>query len=116
VIEAAGKLAAVGVRHARQFDDSEQAAMAAYLSVKGCGPVTWAYFRMLLGHDDVKADTWVIRFVGDALPHVRGATETSLLVQAVAELMNVDQRELDHAIWRYRRLHGGRDSAGPVPV
>lgn len=83
----------------------EAEARKAYLSVRGCGPVTWSYFRMLLGHDDVKPDTWIQRFVQDKLPNVKTSGEASRLVHSVATRLGVDARELDHAIWRYRRQH-----------
>lgn len=103
VIDAAAALVAAGVVRASDFAEREQEAKEAYTSVKGCGPVTWAYFRMLLGHDDIKPDTWVIRFVQDVLPHVRRPEDASRLVQDVAARLIVSQRNLDHAIWRYRR-------------
>ena len=81
----------------------ETEARKAYLSVRGCGPATWSYFRMLLGHDDVKPDIWIQRFVQDKLPNVKSSGEASRLVHSVATRLGVDARELDHAIWRYRR-------------
>ena len=80
-------------------------ARTAYLSVKGCGPVTWSYFRMLLGFEDVKPDTWVMRFVRDAVPGVASTQAASELVHEVAALMGVSPTDLDHAIWRYQRAH-----------
>ena len=74
----------------------------AYLSVKGCGPVTWAYLRMLANVDDVKADTWINRFVRDKIPDATTA-QAAALVAAVATEMHVEARRLDHAIWAYRR-------------
>jgi 3-methyladenine DNA glycosylase/8-oxoguanine DNA glycosylase len=105
VIDAAQALTAAGVLHAADFLNHEADARAAYLSVKGCGPVTWAYFRMLLGHDDVKPDTWVQRFVQDKIPTATTAEQASRLVHAVAAHLDVDATALDHAIWRYRREH-----------
>lgn len=105
VIDAAGALVEIGVVHAEDLPARMAEARAAYLSVKGCGPVTWSYFRMLLGFEDVKPDTWVMRFVQDA---VHGAVSTevaSRLVHEVAELMGVSATTLDHAIWRYQRSH-----------
>ncbi|WP_020143923.1 hypothetical protein [Terracoccus sp. 273MFTsu3.1] len=103
VIQAAQALVAVGVVHAEDVSTRLPEARAAYLSVKGCGPVTWSYFRMLLGIDDVKADTWLMRFVQDRLPHVHTTEHASRLVTGVADRMNVSATELDHAIWSYRR-------------
>jgi hypothetical protein len=111
VLDAAKALVEVGVVHSVHLKNREDEARKAYLSVKGCGPVTWAYFRMLLGHDDVKADTWVTRFVQDKLPGVTTHTEVSRLVHRVASRLEVDARQLDHAIWRYRRRRPSRSTS-----
>jgi hypothetical protein len=105
-IEAASRLVASRVKTADDFRANLPAARAAYLSVKGCGPVTWAYLRMLVGLDDVKADTWLMRFVHDRLPDVTRAEDAAALVNEVAERMGVESRRLDHAIWAYRRRAG----------
>ena len=102
-IDAAESLVGSGVIHAADLAAHEDEARRAYLGVKGCGPVTWSYLRMLLGHDDVKPDTWVMRFVRDKLPHVASPKAASELVHAVAADLGVEAHQLDHAIWRYRR-------------
>ncbi|GGD24528.1 hypothetical protein [Nocardioides daphniae] len=102
-LDAATALADAGVLSAKDFGEKLEAAERAYRSVKGCGPVTWAYLRMLLGYEDVKPDTWVMRFVQDQLPHVRTAHEAGALLKGVAGRLGVDARDLDHAVWRYRR-------------
>jgi hypothetical protein len=105
VIDAAGALVGAGVVHAEDLPARMSDARAAYLSVKGCGPVTWSYFRMLLGFEDVKPDTWVMRFVRDAAPGVASTEAARELVHEVAALMGVSPTDLDHAIWRYQRAH-----------
>jgi hypothetical protein len=57
---------------------------------------------MLTNVDDVKADTWINRFVHDRIPDATTA-QAAALVTAVAARMHVDARRLDHAIWAYRR-------------
>ena len=81
VIDAANSLRGVGVATAADLRTKEDAARGAYLSVKGCGRVTWAYLRMLVGMQDVKADTWVMRFVQDRLPSVTDPSEAAELRQ-----------------------------------
>jgi hypothetical protein len=103
VIDAAVAFGSAGIVHAADFSDRRVEARAAYLAVHGCGPVTWSYLRMLLGQDDVKADTWVMRFVRDRLPHVSTAAEAKTLVSAVSDRLGVDAKQLDHAVWQYRR-------------
>lgn len=105
VIDAAQALIQVGVVHASDFPERLPQARAAYLSVTGCGPVTWAYFRMLLGLQDVKPDTWVMRFVQDCLPLVQSPKIASDLIVGVAARMDLSATVLDHAIWRHRRTN-----------
>jgi hypothetical protein len=109
VIDAAGALVAAEVVHAEDLPARMAEVRGAYLSVKGCGPVTWSYFRMLLGLEDVKPDTWVMRFVQDAVPGVTLTEVASRLVHEVAALMGVSATDLDHAIWRYQRTHAAAD-------
>lgn len=106
VIDAAGALVDVGVVHAADVPGRMAPARAAYLSAKGCGPVTWAYFRMLLGFEDVKPDTWVMRFVNKAVPGTTSTDVASHLVHEVAEIMKVSPTDLDNAIWLYQRAQG----------
>ena len=93
--------------HANQFDLSQQHKRA-YLSVKGCGPVTWSYFGMLLGFPDVKADTWIVRYVSKALGRQTSSTEAQRIVNHVAQQREISATQLDHAIWQYARKTGLR--------
>lgn len=112
VRDAAAALVHAKIVTAADLQTREPAARAAYLSVSGCGPVTWRYLRMLVGSDDVKPDTWVMRFVRDKLPEIADPDDAAALITAVAGRMGVDVRNLDHAIWRYRRANPG----APVPA
>lgn len=103
VIDAANALVEAGVVHASDLKSQQAVARSAYLSVRGCGPVTWSYLCMLLGIDDVKADTWVMRFVQQAVPHAKTTEEVRRLVSEVAKQMGVRRSDLDHAIWSYQR-------------
>lgn len=105
VIDAAKALQKSGLVHASDLNEREDAARRAYMSTKGCGQVTWQYFRMLLGYDDVKPDTWVMRFVNVTMPAARTPGAVSALVVAVADRLDVPKTDLDHAIWRFQRGH-----------
>lgn len=84
------------------FRQHQELAKHAYLSVKGCGPVTWSYLGMLSEVDGIKTDTWLMRFVHDRLPDASHDEATALLT-AVAQRMDIEARRLDHAVWAYRR-------------
>lgn len=68
---------------------------------RGLGPVTWDYFLMLVGHDGVKADTLVTRFVVEALGRRSESKEVARLVTKAAERMSMSVSALDHSIWRH---------------
>lgn len=109
---AARNLVAAGVHRAADLDPSEH--IRAYTRVKGLGKVTWQYFHMLLGHPGVKADTWVTRWVAQALGEDGVAPERAaeLLRQAADQLdPPVTATDLDHAIWAYARRAEGRQAA-----
>lgn len=102
VVDAADALANVGLVHAADFTGRPDQRKA-YLSVRGCGPVTWTYFGMLLGVPGVKADTWIVRFVQDALGRSVTPTEAEALVSEAAAELRVPDSQLDHAIWQAAR-------------
>lgn len=103
VTDAANALVNAHVVTAGDLQAHEPAAKAAYLAVPGCGPVTWRYLRMLIGANDVKPDTWVMRFVRDELPEATNPSDAAALITAVAARMGVDAPILDHAIWAHSR-------------
>lgn len=71
--------------------------------------MTWADFGMLLGRSDVKADTWLLRFVRDALQRPTiSPEETPRLVITAAEIYGVSASRLDHGIWRHARNTSAR--------
>lgn len=100
IVSAANRLVAVGVRHAKDFDGKNAAQRAAYVGVRGLGPVTWEYLGMNLGNEGVKADTWIRRFVAEAVGHSVEPKLAEALIKAVAnKLDGVTATQLDHAIW-----------------
>jgi hypothetical protein len=106
IVDAAQRLMAAGVRCAD--DLNPRLHKRAYVSTRGLGPITWSYSCMLLGHPDVKADTWIQRFVEQALGRRTDSTETRRLILAAAVELDLDPRALDHAIWNLMRSRRGR--------
>jgi len=103
IIEAAQNLCSAGVRHAIDLDVPTVDHKAAYVSVHGLGPVTWSYFLMLLGRRDVKPDTWIIRFVEQALDRTVAPTEAQDLLRDTARQMDIPASTLDHRVWSHMR-------------
>lgn len=103
IIAAAQKLNAAGVHRAADLEPDAPAHRAAYVGVRGLGPVTWSYLTMLLGHPGVKADTWICRFVSRALHRPVSSPEAEALVIGAADQLQVGRTALDHAIWSVAR-------------
>jgi hypothetical protein len=103
ITQAARNLLDAGVRHAADLAQPAAPHKQAYTKVRGLGPVTWEYFLMLLGRPGVKADTWIVRFVEDALDRRVSATAAAQLLTAVSSNLNVSPTALDHAVWNYMR-------------
>ncbi len=99
ITTAAGRLADSGAVHAQDVQDKKH--RAAYVGTRGLGPITWSYLLMLLGHDGVKADTLVTRFVAQAINREVCAEEVAELVTDAAKELEVSSTVLDHAIWRH---------------
>lgn len=58
---------------------------------------------MLLGSPDVKADTWIVRYVSKVLERQISSTDAQRIVNLVAEERQISPIQLDHAIWQYAR-------------
>ncbi len=101
IVSAAAALTAAGVAHAEDVDPAAAAQKRAYTGVRGLGPVTWEYFLMCVGHDGVKADTLVTRFVTEAISRPASPDEVASIVSDAAAELDIEARALDHSIWRH---------------
>lgn len=101
IVSVAGRLAGVGVISSQDVDRDSPAQRKAYCGTKGLGPVTWQYFLMLVGHDGVKADTLLTRFVEEAIGRSAHSPTVTGLVTEAAKRIGVPAAALDHSIWRY---------------
>lgn len=101
--EAARRLSEAGLRTAADVVGQPAMARSAYTSVRGLGGVTFAYFMMLAGAEGVKADTWVLRFLEQALERPVGPTEGEELLRAAAEQLGHSPKQIDHLVWKYMR-------------
>lgn len=106
IVEAAKRFAAVGVTEPSHLRPNDADHRTQYTGVSGLGPVTWEYFTMLLSHDGVKADTWIREFVGRSVQRRVTAECAGALVKEAAKKLDVDEKELDHAIWSYASTTG----------
>ena len=101
IISAAGRLAQVGLVTSKDVDRNSAEQRKAYCGTRGLGPVTWQYFLILVGHDGVKPDTLVTRFVETAIGRKPDARAVTGLVTDAAKRLGVPAAALDHSIWRH---------------
>jgi hypothetical protein len=101
IVSAAGRLADVGAVHSSDIDRNSDVHRRAYCGTRGLGPVTWQYFLMLIGHDGVKADTLVTRFVTEAVGRKLDSDAVAQLVTKTAAELQIRASDLDHSIWRH---------------
>ena len=107
-VAAGDALRVADVNTRRDLDDDTRFASARgnWKAVRGLGQQSWSYFTMLVGVDDWKVDTWVNRFVNNAIGRAVNATEARGLLDAAKSTLetqlgaSLSMRALDHAIWR----------------
>ena len=91
----------------------------AWTSIRGLGPVTFEYFRMLCGAETSKPDVMVLGWLEEALGAKVGWEEGIELVAALTQELGrrwtcpVLQRSIDHTIWRH---YSGRGLDPDDPV
>lgn len=101
IVSAANRLGQVGVVSSKDVDRNSSEQRRAYCGTRGLGPVTWQYFLILVGHDGVKPDTLVTRFVEQAIGRKPDTQTVTRLVTEAAKRLGVPAAALDHSIWRY---------------
>lgn len=110
IVDAARRLVDAGVTRAGDLDPVGDRHRRAYTGVRGLGAVTWVYFAMMLGHDGVKADTWIQKYVAHAVGAPLEPARAEAVVAAVAAQQQVEVRQVDQAIWRFARSREGAAS------
>ena len=70
-------------------------------SIKGIGPKTIDYFRMLLGQESVAVDTHLKKFIQMANIELSGYKEIKTVITKAAIILGVRASILDHSIWKY---------------
>jgi len=71
------------------------------LGLRGVGPKTADYLKMLVGLPSVAVDRHLRAFVEAAGIECNGYDETRRLLESAADSLGVDRRSLDKAIWSY---------------
>lgn len=123
VLDVASRLVDAGV-HTRQdvallpnaTSHSEQ--KRAWTAVRGLGPVTFEYFRMLCGAESSKPDTMILGWLADTLGQRFTWQHALDLIAALTDELShrwgvpIAQRGVDHTIWRQQSGRSSRPVGG----
>lgn len=70
-------------------------------SIKGIGPKTVDYFKILVGVSTSAIDRHLLNFLGLAGLTPCGYNEAQAIVNATADILSVDRAYFDHSIWQF---------------
>lgn len=65
--------------------------------------LTWRYFLMNSGMPGIKADRMITRWTSRAVGRPLGPSEAETLLTRAADVLGVETRRLDHAVWSSER-------------
>jgi len=82
------------------------------LEIKGVGPKTVDYLSRLVGGATIAVDRHIRQFVALSSPNCKSYEDIRAVVCFAADLLGVDRRCLDHAIWKFMSLRGVQNDAG----
>lgn len=100
IVEAASRLAALGVRGADDLRARSTPHREAVTGVVGLGALTWGYLTLLLDVAAEPADPRVTAFVGDALGRPVTPADAQGLLRAAASEIGTAPVAVTHAVWR----------------
>ena len=79
----------------------QEANRAKLRSIKGIGPKTVDYFKILVGMSTSAIDRHLLNFLGSAGMAPCGYLEAQAIINATADLLSVDRAHFDHSIWQF---------------
>jgi hypothetical protein len=106
---AAEQLAPHRVRHAQEMQELLRSPVAAELERRWRGipgqrsGISWRYFRMLCGVEDVKPDRMILRYLQRVLDRRVSIDESVAIVEGIAEATGERLTTVDHRIWSAER-------------
>ncbi len=74
--------------------------------IKGVGPKTLDYFKILTGAQTCAIDRRLLDFLSQGDIEVSGYDEAKEIINLSADIMGVRRAYFDHSIWKYRGSKG----------
>ena len=70
-------------------------------SIKGIGPKTIDYFKILVGVSTSAIDRHLLNFLGLAGLEPCGYLDAQTIINAAADILSIDRAYFDHSIWQF---------------
>jgi thermostable 8-oxoguanine DNA glycosylase len=83
-------------------------------AIKGIGPKTIDYFKILVGVSTSAIDRHLLNFLGLAGLSPCGYADAQSIVNATADMLRVDRAYFDHSIWQYMSKRAAASQSGSV--
>lgn len=80
---------------------SQESNLLKLRSIKGIGPKTIDYFKILVGVSTSAIDRHVLNFLGLAGLAPCGYLDAQAIINATADILSVDRAYFDHSIWQF---------------
>ncbi len=85
----------------------EEANIPRLLELRGIGPKTVDYLKILVGLQTVAVDRYVFRLLAEAGVAAGSYQEAKEILNFAADAMGVERSLLDHSVWLYMSKRGG---------
>lgn len=80
---------------------SDSANLQKLRAIKGIGPKTVDYFKILVGISTSAIDRHLINFLGLAGLAPCGYSEAQAVINAAADILSIDYAYFDHSVWQF---------------
>lgn len=81
-------------------------------SIKGIGPKTIDYFKILVGVSTSAIDRHLLNFLGLAGLSPCGYVDAQSVINATADILSVDRAHFDHSIWQFMSKRAAASQTG----
>ena len=87
---------------------SQEGNIQKLLSLRGVGPKTADYFKILAGIQTNAIDRHLLKFLEEAGIQVSNYQEAQEIINLTADILGLDRAIFDHSIWKY--MSNGKDA------
>jgi hypothetical protein len=91
---------------------SQDSSLRKLRTIKGIGPKTTDYFKILVGVSTSAIDRHLLKFLGLAGLVPCGYLDAQAIINATADILSVDRANFDHSIWQYMSKGGIASQVG----